>query len=29
LCRDLVSHMIVPYNFGWRHDEKFDFVEEI
>lgn len=28
LCRDLVSHMIVPYNFGWRHEEKFDSVEE-
>jgi len=29
LCRDLVSHMIVPYNFGWRHDKRFDSVEEI
>ena len=28
LCRDLVSHMIVPYNFGWRHEEIFDSVEE-
>lgn len=28
LCRDLISHMIVPYNFGWRHDERFDSVEE-
>lgn len=28
LCRDLVSHMIVPYNFGWRHEERFDIVEE-
>ena len=28
LCRDLTSHMIVPYNFGWRYEEKFDSVEE-
>lgn len=29
LCRDLVSHMIVPYNFGWRHEEKYDRMEEV
>lgn len=28
LCRDICSHIIVPYNYGWRHEDKFDFVEE-
>ena len=28
LCRDLISHMIVPYNFGWRYEERFDMMED-
>lgn len=28
LCRDILSHIIKPYNNGWRHDKDFDQVEE-
>lgn len=24
LCKDFIMNMIVPYNFGWRHDDKYD-----
>ena len=27
LCRDLVMSTVKPYNYGWRHDDKFDQVE--
>lgn len=27
LCRDMVSHMIVPYNHGWRAKEEYNQVE--
>jgi hypothetical protein len=27
LCRDIVSHIIRPYNIGWREDAIFDTVE--
>lgn len=29
LCKDIVCNTIKPYNYGWRHYEKFDIVEEI
>lgn len=28
ICESLVCNTIKPYNHGWMHDEKFDFVEE-
>lgn len=28
LCRDIVSHVIRPYNTGWREDAIFNTVEE-
>ena len=28
LCRGLVCNMINPYNHGWRHEDRFDIVEE-
>lgn len=28
LCRDIVSHIIRPYNTGWREDVIFNTVEE-
>lgn len=27
LCRDIIMHTVKPYNYGWRHDDKFDQVE--
>lgn len=27
LCRDMVNHMIVPYNHGWRAKEEYNQVE--
>ena len=27
LCKDLVTDMIKPYNYGWRNDEEFEQVE--
>lgn len=29
LCKDIVQNTIRPYNFGWRHDDNFDPVEEV
>lgn len=29
LCRDIVCNTIKPYNYGWRHDERFDHVEVV
>ena len=26
LCKDILTNMIKPYNFGWRHDTSFDVV---
>ena len=28
ICKDLICNTIKPYNYGWRHDDKFDTVEE-
>lgn len=28
ICESLINNTIKPYNYGWRHDDKFDFVEE-
>jgi hypothetical protein len=28
LCLHIVQNTIKPYNFGWRKDDKFDFVED-
>lgn len=27
ICKDIVTNMIKPYNYGWRHDDWFDVVE--
>lgn len=27
ICKDLIANCIVPYNYGWRHEDKFDRVE--
>lgn len=27
LCKDIVTNMIKPYNFGWRYDAEFDTVD--
>lgn len=27
ICKDLIANCIVPYNYGWRHKDKFDRVE--
>ena len=27
LCRDMINHMIVPYNHGWRAKEEYNQVE--
>lgn len=29
LCKDIICNMIKPYNNGWRHEDKFDIVEDI
>lgn len=26
ICKDIVTNMIKPYNYGWRHDDWFDVV---
>lgn len=26
LCKDMVTNMIKPYNYGWRYDERFETV---
>ena len=28
ICKDLICNTIKPYNYGWRHDDRFDIVEE-
>ena len=28
ICKDLICNAIKPYNYGWRHDDRFDVVEE-
>lgn len=28
ICKDLICNTIKPYNYGWRHDDRFDVVEE-
>lgn len=28
ICKDLICNTIKPYNYGWRHDNRFDVVEE-
>lgn len=28
ICKDLICNTIKPYNYGWRHSEEFDPVEE-
>lgn len=28
ICKDPIFNTIKPYNYGWRHDDKFDAVEE-
>lgn len=27
ICKDLIANCIVPYNYGWQHEDKFDRVE--
>lgn len=27
ICKDLVTNIICPYNFGWYHDPEFDQVK--
>lgn len=27
LCKDILTSIIKPYNYGWRHDERFDVCE--
>lgn len=27
LCKDIVMNIVKPYNYGWRHDERFDTIE--
>lgn len=26
LCKDMITNMIKPYNYGWRHDDIYDIV---
>lgn len=28
ICKDLICNAVKPYNYGWRHEDKFDVVEE-
>lgn len=27
ICKDMIANCIVPYNYGWRYEDKFDKVE--
>ena len=28
ICKDMVCNLVKPYNAGWRHDPRFDIIEE-